>query len=371
MPEGIRGQPLRFSRFHCREMLYDYMNGRLDSERHAAVEAGLKEYPELKNELGAMISAAHYCAELAQIKPRETLTHDFRQIRLKTEIVSEKIKYKNWPDLLRWSSEAIVISIFVAAVGWIIPWGSIQNIFKVEPSNEFVLADLDAKTKSDVVVPPLETKSEEKAPAEQVKPVEVAPVAKVEAPPTEVKTPVPAVVTTTTAPVQTQPKLPVKTPSPAIAEKKAGPKGFLYRIMMNVAGIQQSAPALRDQIIAMGGEKAGQVEIGYRQKNSNYFHFSMPESNYQKLLSTLGAYGPVRIYKGPHERVMPEGVIRIILDIEDAKGKAAPSAESTSKEEATENASSTNENTGSSATPDGAAPSTETPPADDTTSTGQ
>jgi hypothetical protein len=98
----------------------------------------------------------------------------------------------------------------------------------------------------------------------------------------------------------------------------------------------------------MGGEKAGQVEIGHRQSKGNYFHFSMPESNYQRLLKTLGAYGPVRIYQGPHERVMPKGTIRIILNIEDAKAKTTTAA------------------------PAEAAPTIESaPPADDTTSSGE
>jgi hypothetical protein len=362
MPEGIRGQPLRYSRFHCREMLYDYMSGRLDADRHTAVEAGLKEFPDLKAELEAMTSAAHYCAELGQIKPSESLVQGFQQIRLKSEIVSENIKYKNWPDLLRWSSEAVVISIFVAAIGWLIPWGSVQNIFKIEPSSEIVLADLKTKDKEEVVLPPLENKTKDEKPVE-VKPTEALP-------PAAAPVVVQPVVVEPTKPEPIKPAVAAAPVAAAVPEKKKGPQGFLYRIMMNVAGIQDSAPALAAQIIGMGGEKAGQVEIGHRQSTGNYFHFSMPESNYQRLLKTLGTYGPVRIYKGPHERVMPKGTIRIILNIEDAKVKAATAAPATST--ATGSTTEIDENTDSTAAPAEAAPTIESaPPADDTTSSGE
>ncbi len=96
------------------------------------------------------------------------------------------------------------------------------------------------------------------------------------------------------------------------------PKGLIYRMMMKIPDVKDMADDVRDKIVSLGGKKAGQVELGWRKPNGNYYHFSMPEKNYDELVKSLGGYGPVRIYKNPHPRVMPPGVIRIILWIEDA-----------------------------------------------------
>jgi hypothetical protein len=90
--------------------------------------------------------------------------------------------------------------------------------------------------------------------------------------------------------------------------------------MMNLSDANKSSVEIKKQIEALGGTKAGQVELGWRKKNppGNYFHFALPQVSYQKLLDELGKYGAVRIYKSPHARIMPEGQIRIILFIEDA-----------------------------------------------------
>lgn len=102
-------------------------------------------------------------------------------------------------------------------------------------------------------------------------------------------------------------------------------KGLLYRIIMTSESAETVSADVVAKLTAMGAEKAGQVELGWRKKNpdGNYFHFTMPDASYNELVKTLGGYGPVRIYKNPHERVMPEGQIRIILWIEDRAPQSA------------------------------------------------
>ncbi|MBX9768670.1 MAG: hypothetical protein K2X47_15455, partial [Bdellovibrionales bacterium] len=94
-------------------------------------------------------------------------------------------------------------------------------------------------------------------------------------------------------------------------------KGFVYRAFTFTNQIETVSPQLRDKILALGGKKAGEVDLGWRKRGGRYFHFTIPESSYEELVASIQAYGPVRIQKDPHPRVMPEGQIRFILWLED------------------------------------------------------
>jgi hypothetical protein len=128
------------------------------------------------------------------------------------------------------------------------------------------------------------------------------------------------------------PKLPAAPPTPPVAAPIAAPvpvatnvsagvgakssRGFVYRAFMTLADIENVAPKITQQLKELGAEKAGEVELGWRRGSGRYYHFSMPESNEQRLLENLRGYGPVRISKDPHPRVMPDGQVRFILWVE-------------------------------------------------------
>jgi hypothetical protein len=109
--------------------------------------------------------------------------------------------------------------------------------------------------------------------------------------------------------------VPAATSPPVVASAKAS-RGYVYRAFMTLADLENVAPKITQQIKELGAEKAGEVELGWRRGSGRYYHFSMPESNEQRLLETLRGYGPVRISKDPHPRVMPEGQVRFILWVE-------------------------------------------------------
>jgi hypothetical protein len=87
---------------------------------------------------------------------------------------------------------------------------------------------------------------------------------------------------------------------------------------MTLGDLENIGPKIAEQIRELGGEKAGEVELGWKRGTGRYYHFAMPETNEKQLLEKLQAYGPVRISKDPHPRVMPEGQVRFILWIESA-----------------------------------------------------
>ena len=88
---------------------------------------------------------------------------------------------------------------------------------------------------------------------------------------------------------------------------------------MKLTNADVVVPLVIQKIKELGGAKAGKVDLGWRKKKGHYFHLTMPKSNYKSLIDFLKGFGPVRIYREPHKRVMPEGEIRFILWIEDTE----------------------------------------------------
>lgn len=104
-------------------------------------------------------------------------------------------------------------------------------------------------------------------------------------------------------------------------ESEAGdekPRGFVYRAFMTLPNLEEISPKIAEDLESLGAEKAGEVELGWKRGTGRYFHFALPEENEKKALEKLQVYGPVRISKDPHPRVMPPGQVRFILWIESA-----------------------------------------------------
>jgi hypothetical protein len=99
---------------------------------------------------------------------------------------------------------------------------------------------------------------------------------------------------------------------------KGEPQGFLYRSYIKLSNIDASTAKIREKIIQLGGRKAGSVELGWRKGKGSYFHFTMPEKNYDQLVQMIEEYAGkgVKIQKDKHDRVMPDGVIRFIIEAE-------------------------------------------------------
>ncbi|PIU00463.1 MAG: hypothetical protein COT74_05920 [Bdellovibrionales bacterium CG10_big_fil_rev_8_21_14_0_10_45_34] len=109
----------------------------------------------------------------------------------------------------------------------------------------------------------------------------------------------------------------IKATTPPVRPK---PKGFVYRAHMNTSEVNEVATLISNRIVALGGTKAGNVELGWEQPKGRYFHFSVGAEHYDEIFNFLQQFGTLRISKDPHPRVMPEGQIRWILWLEWAAG---------------------------------------------------
>lgn len=94
-------------------------------------------------------------------------------------------------------------------------------------------------------------------------------------------------------------------------------QGYLYRGQLKVTNVVATTPKLVEFITTLGGRKAGQVPVGWQKGQGSYFHFTIPEAKYEELETFFREYGTLVIAKERHERIMPEGIIRLIIEVEE------------------------------------------------------
>jgi hypothetical protein len=126
---------------------------------------------------------------------------------------------------------------------------------------------------------------------------------------------------------ETKPALSPVKPPVAMDEKVVNPPalpmgtagvGYLYRGTISITNIEAVEPKITEKIEALGGRKAGSVELGWKKtENSLYYHFTIPEARYTELLTFLSTYGTPKFSKKKHSRVMPDGIIRLIFNVDE------------------------------------------------------
>ncbi len=316
--EPLKHKKRKLTRFLCQELLLDYILGNLDQGRKKAVEEFLPTCKDTQKEYEMLKRGYDYALSLHDLQIQKSLVDELFAIQSPTEHLQQKLSWKNWPETLRWISEALLISVAVAVFAVLIPWPKLAQMMP-KRSQDLVLAEAGREQVEKQVVDDAKKEVEKTSPAD-VKVVDAQPPA--EEP--------------SAAPIPTEPKKKESSTAKQIAAKivsnmatpEEGPttterlkgKGELYRAFMNIQNLEDLAPQITQEIIKLGGEKAGQVELGWKKPGGHYYHFTLSESDYDKLLTTLGAFGPVRISAEPHPRVMPKGKIRIILWVEGPAG---------------------------------------------------
>ncbi len=107
----------------------------------------------------------------------------------------------------------------------------------------------------------------------------------------------------------------VQKPTAAVIEKNKT-MGGVYRGKLYVTDVQTVLNVVKEKIISLGGQKAGEVELGWmKNENTSYFHFSFPDENKDDLEDYLKQFGKSELVYEPHPRVMPKGFRRYIIEI--------------------------------------------------------
>lgn len=314
--------------FLCQEMLYDFALNRLDADRTAAVEDFLKDDSECRTILEGVRLALEHTGRLALVDVDTELFASLKDSENAVSLGRRYASWKEWPETLRWSVAALAISVIVASSVAVIPWHRLPSFRSGDAKKEATVVELaqlqgagdhrgevpaDASAESEPEAEDTGSGDEEMGAA----PSRVAGVApdgisnrpgptpafEMAARPTPSPTPVPA-----------RPAQAVAEPAQEAAD--AHSKGFVYRAFMNLKNLDDLGPKIAAQIAELGGEKAGEVELGWKRGAGRYYHFALPITNEEKLLEKLRAYGPVRMSKDPHSRVMRAGQVRFILWVE-------------------------------------------------------
>lgn len=329
LPLSKKGQR-QVTLFIGNELLYDYISGILDEERKNAVEAYLKDSKEAQVEYQKIQMGLLYTEKLKQITVAQTLQQRLAAPSSYLSVLFKKSRFDQWPVGLKWGLEALVVVFVIVTFLTVAPWEKIMKL-RLLTSNEVVLTEINkspdliehAQQAPDIG----QTKEPPQFVDEGIKASSkdsVATSAEPAQPPVAKTTPKPL----PAAMPKSQEKVAVKVIEPVGAEETEEESaesvkentGYLYRGQLAVTNLEAVGPKIKEKIIELGGRKAGEVELGWQKTPGFvYFHFTIPEAKYDELQAFLSEYGKARISKDKHPRMMPDGIIRLILSVEEAK----------------------------------------------------
>lgn len=311
----------KISTFVAGELLYDYIYGLLDKSRENAVKESLRSDSQVQKKYKKLISSINYLEELSQTE----VPIEFRERIMKSsgyfEKLIEKMKYDQWPKPFKIGLETTLVVFMMACVLTITPWERVAIWLHHTNQQEVILAEIVKQKNLIESVAEIENKQD----------TSVAPFVDegLRAPTktesiSEVKNQwrTPAGVPHENQKINlaqgdSHEKLPIPTSSPSTLT--TGP-GFLYRGDLKVTNVEVVGTKIAEAIKNLGGRKAGNVEIGWKKSSrSRYFHFVIPEAKYPQLLDLISQYGSIEFRKEKHSRLMPEGIIRIIMNMDEKK----------------------------------------------------
>lgn len=310
------------------EFLYDYITKTLDTERSQALSRLVSESAHVREEIKKIESAMSYAEELSKTDVAPVL---LERVGTPTSYVQgflQKVKFQQWPSGIKLGLEVMTITSLVVGTALIIPWhrllniswtrkdiilAEIQNEYKKQSSSENLIAKTELPLNKDAEFKDEHLKGEGAATPTPA--------------PEKISVVVPVVVPSAQPPAKAP--APEKPSAPVVATKVETTKessdgksqGWLHRGTIAVVNLAPTTDKFVKKITELGGRKAGEVELGWKKPEGSYFHFTIPESRSEELKKFFAEYGTLKLQKEKHERVMPDGIIRLIITVSEAKKK--------------------------------------------------
>lgn len=313
------------SPFVGHELLYDHLMGNLDQEREAAVTDHLKFSRDAQLDLTKIQVGLQYAEKLSETVVSQPIMEQIGIPSNYLTVLMQKSQFERWPQGLKWGLEALVVVAGIVIVLTLTPWQKVVQFGMSTGSKDVILAEVSKTENATAVEEKPQFLDEGIKPGATPEPVAAASVAPVASPSVAAKA-TPAKTVLAAAPVAKVPTpAPKAEPAPKVdtaAETAASATGggFLYRGDVAVTNIAVVGPKITEKINELGGRKAGAVELGWQKTGTSmYYHFTIPEARYQDLLSFLSVYGKPALSKEKHPRVMPDGIIRLILTVDEDK----------------------------------------------------
>ncbi len=308
--------------FTGNELLYDYISGILDAERKKAVEAHLDSSREAQLDYQKIQIGLQYAEKMKQITVSHTLHEKLSAPSSYLSVLFKKSRFDQWPVGLKWGLEALVVVFVIVTFLTAAPWEKIMKLRFSTGTGDVILTELNRG--------PVVNKNYQTSPEAIETPQFVDEGIKGKDSATAISESAPAEVAKTTPTTAAAKKAPAKVaatastdeeePGNTSGESSKASTGYLYRGQIAVTNLEAVGPKIKEKIIELGGRKAGEVELGWQKTpGSAYFHFTIPEAKYGELQTFLSDYGKARISKDKHPRVMPDGIIRLIITVDEAK----------------------------------------------------
>lgn len=299
------------SDFIGQELLYDYLFDQLDVERRQAVEKKLSQSPELKAELEKIKLASSYVQKFQETQILSQLEDDIREPSTYFWVLFQKMRIQDWPRSVQILLEGLLIGGLAIALIVTIPWGKILDLKTKLESTSVTLTEISRVNHTDPdreVVGPEATTNKQTIIYDDENKQNSSP--KLE------PTPKLAAIEAPKKPAESQPKTETKEIS---AEPTTKRQGFLFRGKLIATNSLMISSKVSEYLNQNGGRKAGEVELGWKKGDGYYFHFTIPEAKQKEAQEYLKSLGSFSIQKEPHPRIMPDGIIRLIITVEEKK----------------------------------------------------
>lgn len=318
MEKKLRNIPLaksgdrEISNFIGQELLYDYLAEKLDPARRAAVEEHVKYSREAQSDLEKMNLGLNYLEQLSRTGVSQSVIEEISEPLTYVSELFRRSRFDKWPVGVRWGLEALGVIALIVTILVAVPWDKLTRMLPGKANEEFVLAEISRNGHGDT------NQTNDEVAQFQDEGIKSLPNIKTSPAAVEVKE-VSVAVKATDKNILKTGNLNDGTSLPAgIPAAEFG--GFLFRGDLVISNLSASVPKLISRIEGLGGRKAGDVDLGWsKAPSSSYFHFTIPAAKYSELMNFMASFGKLKISKGKHPRVMPDGILRIIVTAEEAK----------------------------------------------------
>jgi hypothetical protein len=301
----------KISGFVGAELIYDYIDRKLDPERMVAMDQLVHENRDIQNEIHSITASLTYVEHLAETEVTLGLLQKTRDATGFYLGLLKKLRIDEWPSGIKLGLEVMLVTSFLAVGAVFLPWHRIVQM-AIRSNKDAVIAEIprgkNQESAESIATGNakelLEKNDSEVFEDEKEKPTATPAVKAVAVVPEKPKSP-------------GNPSDQPQETSEGKDSVKANVKhqGYLYRGNMAVVNVTATSEKFIAKISELGGRKAGEVDLGWKKGDGAYFHFTMPESKYDELTKYLQEYGKLKIQKLKHDRLMPEGIIRIIIDV--------------------------------------------------------
>jgi hypothetical protein len=309
------------SPFIGHELLYDYLSGILDGERKSAVEDHVKFSRDAQLDLNKIQNGETYAKQLSDTIVSQPIIEQINTPSTYLTVLMQKSNFDRWPQGLKWGLEALVVVAVIVTLLTVAPWQKVLQIGMSGSTKEVVLAEVTKTEKVAQVEDKPQFVDEEPKTEKPLQTPKPLPTVEVKATPSATAV---AAKSSPTPAATVAAKVAAATPAKKDAEEDdaegTASGGFLYRGEIAVTNLSVVGPKITEKVKELGGRKAGGVELGWQKSpTSTYYHFTLPSAKYQDLTTFLGTYGKVHVNKEKHPRVMPDGIIRLIITVDEDK----------------------------------------------------